>query len=182
MMQMLEAGGIRAVTDGRRPADQHNPHGYFEDQRTRRLAQDSSWLEEARGKAVKIIYRLVPHLPPHLDYRVLFMERDLEEVFDSQQGMLLSTENPAAAQDRNRTIRALAADLEAARRWMTKQPNLLQLAVPYAGLIANPGFWTNRIAAFLDGELNLAAMSAVVDSALYRHRKGGGTVPSQTRP
>ena len=52
------------------------------------LAQDSSWLEEARGKAVKIIYRLLPHLPPHLDYRVLFMERDLNEVYDSQQDML----------------------------------------------------------------------------------------------
>ena len=30
MMQMLRAGGIDLVTDEKRPADNHNPHGYFE--------------------------------------------------------------------------------------------------------------------------------------------------------
>src|SRR5450631_3290382 len=105
MMRMLEAGGLPALTDGRRAADAHNPHGYFEDERARRLAQDSSWMGEAGGKAVKIVYRLLPNLPQHLDSRVVFMDRNLEEVFASQQDMLLSTEAPAAAQDRNRTIR-----------------------------------------------------------------------------
>src|ERR1700726_4979370 len=94
LMRMLVAGGLPALTDGHRPADHHNPRGYFEDVRARKLAHDSSWIEEARGKAVKIIYRLLPNLPPHLDYRVLFMERDLEEVFDSQQDMLRSAQHP----------------------------------------------------------------------------------------
>ena len=77
MMHMLDTGGIPALTDGHRTADRHNPHGYFEDDRVKRLAQDSSWLDEAQGRAVKVIYRLLPHLPPHLQYRVLFMNRDL---------------------------------------------------------------------------------------------------------
>jgi hypothetical protein len=67
-MRMLERGGIPIVSDGLRIADEHNAHGYFEDQ---------------RGKAVQVIYRLLPHLPAHLDYRVLFMQRNLLEVYDS---------------------------------------------------------------------------------------------------
>ena len=171
MMRMLDVGGIPALTDGHRSADRHNPHGYFEDERARRLANDSSWIEEARGKGVKIIYRLLPHLPPHLDYRVLFMERDLEEVFDSQQDMLLSAENPAAGQDRAGMIRALAADLESARRWLACQKNIRRLDVPYAGVIADAVLWTDRVSQFLGGGLDQAAMAAVVEPALYRHRK-----------
>jgi hypothetical protein len=170
-MRMLDTGGIPALTDGRRQADLHNPHGYFEDSRAARLAQESAWLEEACGMAVKIIYRLLPDLPPHLDYRVLFMERDLEEVFDSQQDMLLSNQHSAAGQDRTRMIRALAADLEQVRQWLSRQANIRCLNVPYAELIASPAPWVSRISHFLDGGLNEPAMAAVVDPALYRHRR-----------
>lgn len=166
MMRMLEAGGIPALTDGRRPPDQHNPHGYFEDERVRRLAEDSSWMAEARGKAVKIIYRLLRYLPAEFEYRVLFMQRNLEEVFDSQQDMLISRESAAAGQDRDRMIRALAADLEAARR-----ANLRMLDVPYREVIRAPGLWAERVSQFLDDGLDVAAMAAVVDPGLYRHRK-----------
>ena len=63
MMRMLDAGGIPALTDGHRPPDEHNPGGYFEYDPVKRLAEDASWLEAARGRAVKVIYRLLAHLP-----------------------------------------------------------------------------------------------------------------------
>jgi tetratricopeptide (TPR) repeat protein len=55
MMQMLAAGGVEPYTDGRRPADSDNPRGYFEHGKATGLHNDSSWLPEARGKAVKIV-------------------------------------------------------------------------------------------------------------------------------
>jgi hypothetical protein len=171
MMQMLDAGGIPPLTDGRRVADHHNPLGYFEDERARRLAQDSSWLTEARGKAVKIIYRLLPHLPPTLDYRILFMERDLHEVYDSQQDMLESTNDPAAAQNRERVIQALSRDLDTIKQWLPKQSNIRYLQISYVGLLTDPGTLAANIARFLDGGLNQAAMTAAIDPALYRHRR-----------
>src|SRR5229473_1246199 len=88
MMQMLEAGGITALADDRRPADIHNPQGYFEYEPVTRIARDASWLEAARGKAVKIIYRLLPHLPADFGYRIVFMDRNLSEIFMSQRDML----------------------------------------------------------------------------------------------
>jgi len=171
MMRMLDAGGIPALTDGHRTPDQHNPHGYFEDDRVKRLAQDSSWLEEARGRAVKVIYRLLPHLPPHLAYRVIFMNRDLNEVYASQRDMLESRGDPAASQDRS-MIRALANELDAARQWLEQQANLSFIEVPYGELVSQSEVWIPRISRFLDGELDEHAMAEAIDPTLYRHRAG----------
>jgi hypothetical protein len=175
MMRMLDAGGIPALTDGRRAADRHNPLGYFEDDRVRRLASDNSWLGEAGGKAVKIIYRLLPHLPPHLEYRVLLMERDLQEVYESQQDMLQAANHPAAAQD-DRIIEVLARELEKARQWLAAQPNIRCLAVSYGELVGAPQRPISAIARFLERTLDEAAMAAVVDPALYRHRPRGSSL------
>jgi hypothetical protein len=115
MMRMLDAGGIPALTDGHRPPDEHNPGGYFEYDPVKRLAENSSWLETARGRAVKVIYRLLPYLPPQVEYRVVFMERDLTEVFESQRAMLRARGDPAADQQGDRLLRALAEELDNAR-------------------------------------------------------------------
>jgi hypothetical protein len=173
MMHMLQAGGIPALSDGLRPADRHNPHGYFEYEPVKRLAQDSSWLEGARGKAVKVIYRLLVHLPPQVGYRVIFMRRNLTEVFQSQSDMLRATDVGTAGQDRDRLIPALAAELRSAREWLAKRPEIPVMDVPYAGVVRDPAKWSHSVAEFLGGNLDEPAMAAVVDAALYRHREPG---------
>lgn len=90
MMQMIEAGGILPLTDGLRKADESNPKGYFEYEKAKQLQKDTSWLPEARGKVVKIVAQLLSSLPliEGLNYFVIFMERNLEEVVRSQREML----------------------------------------------------------------------------------------------
>jgi chemotaxis response regulator CheB len=64
-MRMLQAGGIPIVADDRRAADEANPLGYFELELVKQLGKksgDTSWLPEARGKAVKIV-SLLARLP-----------------------------------------------------------------------------------------------------------------------
>lgn len=87
MMQILAAGGIEVVTDERRQADTDNPRGYFEFEPVKALAEevDLAWLDEARGKAIKIISDLLQYLPANHTYKILFMERNLQEVLTSQQ-------------------------------------------------------------------------------------------------
>jgi Sulfotransferase domain len=167
-MQMLCAGGMPLLTDDRRPADAHNPRGYFEYEPVKRLAVDSSWLNAARGRAVKIIYRLLLHLPGELNYKIVFLERDLAEVFESQQEMLRSKNDPAALQNRDRVLSALAAELAKAKEWLADQANMLVLTVPYAEVVRNPLEWSREISRFLDG-LDESAMAAAVNPALYRH-------------
>ena len=88
MMQILEAGGISAVTDNVRKPDEDNLQGYYELESAKRTKDDASWLRDAEGRCVKVIYMLLYDLPPDFDYRVVFMNRDLDEVLASQQQML----------------------------------------------------------------------------------------------
>ena len=80
MMQMLAAGGMHVLSDGERRADVDNPQGYLEWERIKRLPKDPACIEEAEGKAVKVISLLLLSLPEGHEYRVIFMQRPLSEV------------------------------------------------------------------------------------------------------
>src|SRR5438105_1498707 len=88
MMQMLASGGVEVVTDNLRSADTDNPRGYYEFEQVKKVKQDQSWLPSCRGKAFKMVALLLLELPPTEKYRVVFMDRDLEEVLTSQEKML----------------------------------------------------------------------------------------------
>src|SRR5947209_18564630 len=96
MMQMLEAGGLEVVTDGIRAADTDNPRGYYEFERVKKIKTDAAWLPGARGKAVKMVSQLLYDLPAGEAYRILFMDRDLDEVLASQEKMLARLGRSAA--------------------------------------------------------------------------------------
>lgn len=168
LMQMLGAGGIAALTDHLRAPDVHNPRGYFEYEPVKRIAQDASWVEAARGKAVKIIYRLLAHLPANFEYRVVFMERNLGEVFASQREMLRLRGDTAVEQQEEPIIAAFSAELVETRRWLSGQPNIRTLFVPYADILSDPEHWSNALSSFLDG-LDVAAMATVIEPSLRHH-------------
>src|ERR1700749_1051673 len=88
MMQMLAAGGMPILCDGERRADVDNPRGYLEWERIKQLPQDPACIAEAEGKAVKVISFLLPSLPAGHEYRVIFMQRPMQEVLASQEVMM----------------------------------------------------------------------------------------------
>ena len=63
MMKMLVAGGLEALTDNIRSADEDNPRGYFELEKVKELDKDKSWLNDAGGRVIKVISALLKHLP-----------------------------------------------------------------------------------------------------------------------
>ena len=85
MMKMLEAAKIPVLTDEQREADMDNLKGYYEDERAKTLHKDNSWIDEAEEKAVKVISYQLPHLPPHHDYKIIFMQRKILEVLPKTQ-------------------------------------------------------------------------------------------------
>ena len=88
MMRALDKGGINLLTDEIRAPDQDNPKGYYEFEKVKTVKQDSSWVSRAKGKAVKMVYRLLYDLPKKFSYRIVFMQRDLKEILVSQKKML----------------------------------------------------------------------------------------------
>ena len=88
MMKMLEAGGIEPVTDNIRGADLDNPKGYYEFEKVKVVAEDSSWLPATRGKAFKMASILLRNLPANHRFKLIFMRRKMGEVLASQSKML----------------------------------------------------------------------------------------------
>ena len=78
MMSALVAGGLQALTDNIRTADEDNPKGYFELEKVKELDRDNSWLEDAGGKVVKIISALLKRLPDQYHYKIIFMRRNMD--------------------------------------------------------------------------------------------------------
>src|SRR5436190_8775031 len=101
MMQLLDAGGVEVVTDNLRSADADNPRGYYEFEKVKQVKRDASWLPGVRGKAVKMVSQLLLDLPPTERYRVVFMERDFEEMLDSQERMLRRLGRSAAPREQS---------------------------------------------------------------------------------
>lgn len=169
VMQMLAAGGHPVLSDGLRQADDDNPRGYLEFDRVKSLERDQSWLADADGKAVKIISFLLMKLPAQFEYRVIFLRRDLDEVIRSQERMLERRGQPPGP-DADIMQQHFERHLKSVDEWLAKQPNFHILNCAHAELIQNGHSVAERIAAFLEMDLDLDAMLAVVDPALHRQR------------
>jgi predicted AlkP superfamily phosphohydrolase/phosphomutase/tetratricopeptide (TPR) repeat protein len=170
VMQMLAAGGSPILEDGRREADEHNPRGYLEYERVKNLRHDNSWLGEARGKSLKVITQLLPALAMKYRYRIVYVERDLDEVLQSQRRMLARDGRAAARISDDQLRRTFSAQATRIRRWLSNRANVELLTVNYRQLIEEPRESAETIAVFLGGELNVEAMAAAVDPSLYRSR------------
>ena len=168
MMQMLAAGGMPVLTDGVRAADEDNPRGYLEFEAVKRTRQDSSWLNSARGKAVKMVYLLLRDLPPTEDYRVILMHRDLTEVLASQRAMLLRLGNPGADLSDAQMASLFRAQLQSTTAWLQADPRFRLLETHYQDCLRNPARAAAQVNEFLGGHLDETAMAAAVDPALYR--------------
>jgi hypothetical protein len=184
MMQILEAAGIPAFTDNKRQADESNRRGYYEHAKVASLMSnpDRSWITEAKGKAIKVVIPLLVSLPiklrkPNSDseplhYRVLFMERDMEEILQSQDAMLLRLGKSAPTGERTGDISKPYRQQERhAKTWCARQ-GIHAMSVDYETLVQRPDHGVSRILSFLGGIADrLPAMRSCIDPALYHGRK-----------
>lgn len=170
MMQMLTAGGVPPVTDSARAADESNPRGYFELEAVKRLRSDQTWLDQARGRAVKIIHLLLRELPidGRFEYRVLFMQRPIEEVLASQRAMLARQGKQAASTSLAGVYESQVAQ---AQEWMRTHSCFSFLALDHQRVVQQPEASAAEIAEFLQRGLDVKAMAAAVDLSLWRQRQ-----------
>jgi len=169
MMQMLDQGGIEAVTDNIRSPDRDNPRGYYEFEIVKKIKEDASWLPETRGKVFKMVSQLLYDLPPTESYRIVFMRRDFDEMLLSQEKMLARLGRPAAPRDEIKG--AFTRHLDQLFAWLEKQANMKVLFVHYQDVVGDPLEEARKIAKFLNGRVDADKMAAAVDPSLYRNRK-----------
>jgi Sulfotransferase domain len=172
MMQMIVAGGIPALTDGLRSADENNLKGYLEWEAAKALPQSPAAITAAEGKVVKVISALLKSLPGPHEYRVVFMRRPLEEVITSQNRMLERLGREVAPVPQASVVTAFTNHLKEIKKWLSEQPNMSVHYVDYPSVVQQPGVESARIAEFLGQPLKIDAMKAQVEQSLYRERSG----------
>jgi hypothetical protein len=173
MMKMLEAGGMELATDNIRTADEDNPKGYFEYERVKQLdkSEDKSWLGHCRGKAIKIISFLLRELPADFHYKVIFMQRHLEEVIASQNKMLVRRGEPTNEANDNKMIKNYGMHLKKMEFLLEDEPNFSTLEVGYREVLERPAEHAARIRRFVGIDLDTEGMAGAVDRKLYRNRR-----------
>jgi hypothetical protein len=172
MMRMLGAGGIEILTDNLREADEDNLKGYYELEKVKTLSKDvdKSWLEEAKGKAVKIISALLKGLPQTYFYKVIFMNRNLDEVIASQDKMLTRRNERRSVVEDDKLKLMFEKHLQSVESWLSLQSNFDVLNIKYNDVLDNPTGNADRVKEFLQRELAIEEMAAVVNKQLYRNR------------
>ncbi len=170
MMMMLEVGGMQVLTDKVRTADEDNPRGYYEFERVKQIEHDQAWLEDARGKVVKMIAELLQHLPQGYSYKVIFMRRKMEEILASQRRMLIRRGEPTDRVSDEKMAKLFTEYLERVEAWLAEQPNIDVIYVSYNHVLENPVEEARRVNQFLGNPLNVDDMVDVVDRGLYRQR------------
>jgi hypothetical protein len=170
MMRMLKAGGLEVLTDDIRTADKDNPKGYYEFERVKQLDHDTGWLEDAKGRVVKIISQLLQDLPAGWTYKVVFMHREMDEILASQRRMLVRRGEPTDKISDEQMAALFQKHLERVEDWLDQQPNFEVIYVSYNEVLAHPHEEAKRVNSFFDHELDVGAMTTVVDPTLYRQR------------
>ncbi|HEV2447035.1 MAG TPA: tetratricopeptide repeat protein, partial [Candidatus Sulfopaludibacter sp.] len=174
IMQLLDAAGIPILTDGLRQPDEDNPRGYFEYEPVKELHGDAGWIAQARGKAVKIVAPLLSALPAGESYRVIFMERNLDEILASQAQMM--ARRGEAVEDtparRARLREEYSRLVQSVRALLGGRADVEVLYLGRESVLREPRAAAEAIDRFLGGGLPVEAMAAQVKPELHRQRAG----------
>ena len=169
MMQILEAGGLPVLCDGLRAADSNNPRGYYELEKVKALERDASWICEAEGKVIKVISALLYHLPKDHKYRVIWMNRQMNEVLASQSAMLGRLGQQKGPEDTH-MAGYFEKHLAKLNAWLPLQTHMSIFRCSYNDLLADPKPTLTSLRDFIGSEIDLDRMLSAIDPKLYRQK------------
>lgn len=165
MMQLINKAGIEILSDGLRKSDISNPEGYYEYEPVKGIVRDNSFLKDAAGKAIKIVAPLPMFMDKSLNYKVIFMRRDMDEVLRSQEVML--NKDQSAEREKFRSI--FQGHLDKTYQFLNAN-NIPFMDVNYAELVKNPSSVIPAWKEFVGTEIALEDLMDVVKPDLYRNK------------
>lgn len=168
MMQLIEKAGVQIFTDENRVADKSNPNGYYEHDGVKGMMSDNKFLSGAKGKGVKIISQLIPYLDLDLEYRVVIINRSLNEIVRSQQVML--GKDPEA--EMGSVKRIFRNQRDEAKKFLTKN-NIPFIEINHQDLFKDPNNTLTEFVEFLGYTGEIEDLSSVIDTKLYRQQVEG---------
>ena len=165
LMQILNAGDIPISYDNKRPPDEFNPKGYFELKGGKiidSLANKNFPFNKYKGKFIKITSYGLKFLPPG-KYKIIYSERNLEEIIESMEKMIGSADNKRIETKENieKLNRLIIKE-------MKKRIDINYIIINYNDTVFNPEKSIKKILDFLNlPKDNIDNMINAVDINLY---------------
>jgi hypothetical protein len=169
MMQILHAVDIPIASDDLRKSDENNPKGYYELEGGKiidRLMEKTFPIEKYEGRFIKITAFGLSFLPQG-SYKIIYMERNLDEVMDSMEKMAKIND-----ETREETKESFKKLNEKIKNDIKYRDDIDVLFVNYNEMLEIPEENVKRVCNFLnlyDAAVN--AMVGVIDTRLYRQRR-----------
>lgn len=169
MMRMLEAGGVELYYDQSKPL-------YFDDYGTQYInysiilretekvlllkGTDSAWLEECRGKAVKILNPLKYTIPKTYPYKFIYMDRGIKHMVNSQR-KFFKRDGKKFIEDPNVVQKIMDAKAKIIRTF-GRYPGSSLMVSRFENVLDRPKAEASRVKRFLGLDLDIGKMVSVV--------------------
>lgn len=154
-MSMVENAGFPVLTDHIRKADDNNPGGYFEFEAVKQLHKNHTWLDDAKGKVVKVVLPHIFKLPKKYRYKIIFIKRDIGDVLMSQETMK-KRNNPNYKISYNFSLyKQFEEELMKLDHWVEKNSNIEMLTLDYDQVVSNPLVSAEKMKVFLESKASL---------------------------
>ena len=168
LMQILHNGGCPIGYDDERVPDENNPKGYYELEGGKiinSLIEGSFPFETFRGTVIKITAYGLKYLPPG-NYKIIYSERNIEEILDSMEKMAQITD-----EDREETKQAFIRLNMMIKDMIQRRDDCQTLYLNYNEILRCPEQEIAKIPEFLGfADPDFPSMIRTVDTNLYRHR------------
>jgi hypothetical protein len=172
LMQILLAGGVPVVFDSSRSIDENNPKGYYELEGGKiinKLMDGTFPLHEYKGKFIKITSYGLKYLPSG-NYKIIYSERNIEEILDSMEKMADIKDNA-----REETKESFIKLNSMIKNLIGNREDIEFLLVNYNDILSNPSTNIEKIHDFLGlADIDLEKMIDAIDKKLYRQRRNIG--------
>ena len=169
MMQILRAGNVPTAFDDLRKKDENNPKGYYELEGGKiinKLMEKTFPIKEYEGIFIKITAFGLTFLPEK-QYKIIYMERNLDEVMNSMQKM--AKIKPEESTEIKESFRKLN---EKVKNDIQNREDIDVFFINYNNILSNPEENLQRLCDFLKLSENVVKdMKNVIDSRLYRQRR-----------
>jgi hypothetical protein len=166
MMQILEKVPLEIMTDKLRKSDVNNPEGYYELEAVKGIVKNNQFLKECKGKAVKIVAPLPQFIDLNLNYKVIFMRRDMDEILISQEKML----NKDQTSEREKFKNIYHLHLKKTYQFFELN-NIPFIDIDYNNLFIEPILELTKLVDFLNQNVKMDEMIGCIKHHHYRNRK-----------
>lgn len=165
MMQLLEKAGLSILADQHRKEDSNNPQGYYELEAVKSIVKNNSFLQDATNKALKIVAPLPIYIDLSLDYRFIFLIRDLDEVLQSQEIMVQKSQEA----EREKFKKIYQGHIEKTKAFLTTN-SIPFILIDYNKLMDQAAKELTRLLEFLSLPIAIEELLPSINSSLYRNR------------